>query len=130
MASLVFDTLIKKQIFYFCSAVLLCIMFVGCSSDQIGSGESKYTVQFKPYEKTLDVTQQNLLKDMVEHMSQEKKTSLVIDVPSPETQASSYERALWQARSAQLQQFLRMQGLSSSQIQVKECLSCSSILVG
>lgn len=131
MESIRLERFRKTFILYVCGSIFLSMFIGGCSSDSMmAANDSKSMVEYQPYAKTLNETQQSQLMTMVEKMAERNQSSLTVDVPSTQSQASSYERALWQARAEYLQQFLRMQGLSAKQIQFRECMSCSNIRIG
>ena len=122
-----------KKTFIVYMSCLLCVSMClsGCGSDALMSlDDSKSTVAYNGNAKTLASDQQQQLMTLVEKMTKDNQAMLTINMPSPQAQTSSYERALWQSRATNLKQFLRMQGLSSNQIQFKECLSCTTMLVG
>ncbi|MEE2769723.1 MAG: hypothetical protein VX835_01400 [Pseudomonadota bacterium] len=121
----------KTYVLYLCYFFCIGVYLSGCSSDtMVSERESENAVHYEAYAKDIDATQQAKLLKTIEQMPELNKSSIIIQVPSPQTQVASYERALWQTRANHLQQFLRMQGLSSNQIAVKECLSCTTIFVG
>lgn len=107
------------------------MVLTGCGSEQLSmNDDSKHEVQYVQNAQNVSAIEQQYLLEIIDQMSKQNQAFITIDVPSPETQVTSYNRALWQSRANQLQQFLRMQGLSSNQIHVRECLLCSSIRVG
>ena len=131
MESIRLDWLKKTFIVYMSCLLCVSMCLSGCGSDAMMTmDDSKNTVTFNGFAKTLASDQQQQLMTLVDKMAKDNQTTLTIDVPSPQAQTLSYERALWQSRATNLKQFLRMQGLSANQIQFKECLSCTTMLVG
>lgn len=121
-----------KHIYKFVfSFLLLSIVLTGCSSElDATDDDSKHEVQYANNAQDLSDAEQHVMLELIDQMLKKNQAFLTIDLPSPETQAASYKRALWQSRANHLQQFLRMQGLSSNQIHMRECILCSSIRVG
>ena len=116
---------------YVFSFILVGMLLTGCGSEPLlMNDDSKHELQYIQNAKNVSIVEQQVLLKMIDQISKQDQAFLSIDVPSPVTQAESYDRALWQSRANQLQQFLRMQGLSYNQIQMRECSLCSSIRVG
>lgn len=120
-----------NQIVYNIMPWLLILVLAGCQSEWMESmDQSKYSLSYSDFAEDLNIDQEQGLRGVLNHWPPEEKMNVVIRVPNPSKQSASFERALWRARAEKVKSFFRFQGLALNQIQLQECLACSSIVIG